>query len=97
MNFEEWGLNRLRKTTLSQGLYKTPESFSHYTRGMDMSLVRRINEPGNGCGAILNESAVKNRLYCGMKSELSFKEQGKYHLCEACWLLYVLSQDIQAK
>ena len=64
---------------------------------MDMSLVRRINEPGNGCGAKLNESAVKNRLYCGMKSELSFKEQDKYHLCEACWLLYVLSQDIQTK
>ena len=62
-----------------------------------MSLVRRINESGNGCGAILNESAVKNRLYCGMKSKLSFKEQDKYHLCEACWLLYVLSQDIQTK
>ena len=55
---------------------------SHYTRGMDMSLVRRINEPGKGCGAILNESAVKNRLYCGVKSSLSFQGQDKYHLCE---------------
>ena len=62
-----------------------------------MGLVRRINESGKGCGAILNESAVKNRLYCGMKSKLPFKERDKYHLCEACWLLYVLSQDIQAK
>ena len=97
MNFEEWGLNRLRKTTLSQGLYKTPESFSHYTRGMDMSLVRRINEPGNGCGAILNESAVKDLLYCGMKSSLSFQGQDKYHLCEDCFLLFKMSQKIQTK
>lgn len=64
---------------------------------MDMSLVRRINESGKGCGAILNESAVKNRLYCGMKSALTFKEQHKYHLCEDCYLLYKLSQDIQTR
>ncbi len=64
---------------------------------MVMSLVRRINEPGKGCGVILNESAVKNRLYCGMKSELLFKGQGKFHLCEDCYLLHMLSRDIQTK
>ena len=64
---------------------------------MVMSLVRRINEPGKGCGGILNESAVKNRIYCGMKSELSFKGQVKYHLCDDCYLLYMLSRDIQTK
>ena len=64
---------------------------------MDMSLVRRINESGKGCGAILNKSAVKNRIYCGMKSELSFKGQDKYHLCEDCYLMHMLSRDIQTK
>ena len=87
----------LWKTTLSRGCYKTLESFSRYTRGMDMSLVRRINEPGKGCGAILNESAVKDLLYCGMKSSLSFQGQDKYHLCEDCFLMFKLSQEIQTK
>ena len=64
---------------------------------MVMSLVRRINEPGKGCGVILNKSAVKNRIYCGMKSELSFKGQEKYHLCEDCYLMHMLSRDIQTK
>jgi hypothetical protein len=66
-------------------------------RGIDMSLVRRINESGKGCGVVLNESAMKNRLYCGMKSSLSFQGQDKYHLCEDCFLMFKLSQEIQTK
>ncbi len=62
-----------------------------------MSLVRRINEPSKGCGVVLNESAVKNRLYCGMESSLDFKGQTRYHLCEDCYLRYVFSKDIQTK
>ena len=87
----------LWKTTLSRSRYKNIEAFSRHTRGMDMGLVRRINESGKGCGAILNKSAVKDLLYCGMKSSLNFKEQHKYHLCEDCYLLYKLSQDIRIK
>jgi hypothetical protein len=87
----------LWKTTLSRGRYKNLESFSRHTRGMDMGLVRRINESGKGCGAILNKSAVKNLLYCGMKSSLSFQGQDKYHLCEDCFLLFKMSQEIQTK
>jgi len=64
---------------------------------MSMGLVRRINESGKGCGVILNELAVKNRLYCGMKSSLSFQGQDKYHLCEDCFLMFKLSQEIQTK
>ena len=60
-----------------------------------MSLVRRINEPGKGCGVILNESVARNRLYCGMESSLDFKGHAKYHLCEDCYLRHVFSQDIQ--
>ena len=67
------------------------------TWGISMGLVRRINESGKGCGAILNELAVKNRLYCGMKSSLSFQGQDKYHLCEDCFLMFKLSQEIQTK
>ena len=66
-------------------------------RGIGMSLVRRINESGKGCGAILNELAVKKRLYCGTKSSLSFQGQDKYHLCEDCFLMFKLSQEIQTK
>ena len=69
----------------------------HGTWSMSMGLVRRINEPGNGCGVVLKETAAKSRLYCGMKSELSFKGQDKYHLCEDCYLMHMLSQDSQAK
>ena len=62
-----------------------------------MSLVRRINESGKGCGTILNESAVKDLLYCGVKSSLSSQGQDKYHLCEDCFLMFKLSQEIQTK
>ncbi|SVE47889.1 uncharacterized protein METZ01_LOCUS500743 [marine metagenome] len=62
-----------------------------------MSLVRRINESDKGCGAVLNESAVKSRLYCGMESGLDFKGQSRYHLCEDCYLRYVLSQNIRTE
>ena len=62
-----------------------------------MGLVRRINEPGKGCGVKLNESAAKDMLYCGMKSSLSFQGQDKYHLCEDCFLLFKMSQEIQTK
>jgi len=87
----------LWKTTLSRSRYKNIEAFSRHTRGMDMGLVRRINESGKGCGAILNKSAVKDLLYCGMKSGLPFQGQDKYHLCEDCFLMFKLSQEIQTK
>ena len=62
-----------------------------------MSLVRRIYEPGRGCGVVLNESAVKGRLYCGVESVLDYGGRAKYHLCEDCYLMHMLSRDIQTK
>jgi hypothetical protein len=62
-----------------------------------MSLVRRINEPGKGCGVMLTESMMRNPLYCGKKSKLPYEGQDKYHMCEDCFRVYMLSRDVRAK
>ena len=62
-----------------------------------MSLVRFTEYPGKGCKAIVNEVAVKARLFCGMKS--IHKDRGKvqYYLCEDCHLKSLYPEEIQTK
>jgi hypothetical protein len=62
-----------------------------------MSLVRFTTEPGEGCGAILNEAAVKDRLFCGMKSIHDDHGKVQYYLCEDCYLQSLFPDGIQTK
>ena len=63
-----------------------------------MSLVRFTVYPNKGCGATLNEVAVKDRLFCGMKS-IHYDRRGKvqYYLCEDCDLQSQFPDEIQTK
>ena len=63
-----------------------------------MSLVRFTVYPNKGCGAALNEVAVKDRLFCGMKS-IHYDHRGKvqYYLCEDCDLQSQFPDEIQTK
>jgi len=54
-----------------------------------MSLVRFTANPNKGCGVILNKAAVKDRLFCGMKSIHYDRGKVQYYLCDDC--------DIQTK
>ena len=62
-----------------------------------MSLVRFTTVPGKGCDAILNESAVKDRLFCGMESIHYEKGEVQYYLCEDCYLKSLYPEGIQTK
>ena len=69
-----------------------------------MGLVRHTINPNiaaaarEGCGAIVNEAAVKDRLSCGMKS-IHYDGRGKvqYYLCEDCHLKAEYPEGIQTK
>ena len=63
-----------------------------------MSLVRHTSNPNKGCGAIVNEATVKDRLSCGMKS-IHYDDRGKvqYYLCEDCHLKSLYPEEIQTK
>ena len=53
-----------------------------------------INE---GCGAIVNEAAVKDRLFCGMKSIHYDRGKVQYYLCEDCYIQSQFPEGIQTK
>ena len=62
-----------------------------------MSLVRFTANPNKGCGAILNEAAVKDRLFCGMKSIHDGHGKVQYYLCEDCDLQSQFPDEIRTK
>ena len=62
-----------------------------------MRQVRFTAEPSDGCGAILNEAAVKDRLFCGMKSIHDDQGKVQYYLCEDCHLKSLYAEGIQTK
>ena len=62
-----------------------------------MSLVRHTSNPNKGCGAIVNEAAVKDRLFCGMESIHYENGEVQYYLCEDCYLKSLYSERIQTK
>ena len=62
-----------------------------------MSLVKFTADSSEGCGVILNESAVKDRSYCGMKSIHGTEEEPLYFICGECKLKLLYSEDLQAK
>ena len=64
---------------------------------MDMSLIRFTENPNKRCGAILNEAAVKDRLFCGMKSIHYDHGKVQYYLCEDCHLKSLYAEGIQTK
>ena len=64
---------------------------------MDMSLIRFTENPNKRCGAILNEAAVKDRLFCGMKSIHYDRGKVQYYLCEDCYIQSQFPEGIQTK
>ena len=62
-----------------------------------MRQVRFTAEPSEGCGAIVNETAVKDPLFCGMKSIHYVGGKVQYYLCEDCHLKSQYSEGIQTK
>ena len=62
-----------------------------------MSLVRHTSNPNKGCGAIVNEAAVGERLFCGMESIHYEKGEVQYYLCEDCYLKSLYPEGIQTK
>jgi len=62
-----------------------------------MSLVRFTEYPGKGCKAIMNEVAVKERLFCGMKSIHKGRGKVQYYLCEDCYRQSEFPDEIQTK
>ena len=62
-----------------------------------MKQVRLTAGPVEGCGVIVNESAVKDRLFCGMKSIHDGQGKVQYYLCEDCHLKSLYAERIQAK
>ncbi len=62
-----------------------------------MSLVRFTTVPGKGCDVIVNESAVKDRLFCGMKSIHYEGGKVQYYLCEDCYRQSQFPDEIQTK
>ena len=84
--------------TKSRVAYKTSESFTLASpRGRDMRQVRLTAELSEGCGAILNEAAVKDRLFCGMKSIHYDRGKVQYYLCEDCDIQSQFPDEIQTK
>ena len=64
---------------------------------MDMSLIRFTENPNKRCGAILNEMAVQDRLFCGMKSIHYDRGKVQYYLCEDCYIQSQFPEGIQTK
>ena len=62
-----------------------------------MSLVRFTANPNKGCGVILNKAAVKDRLFCGMKSTHYDRSKVQYYLCEDCHLQSLSPDGVQTK
>ena len=62
-----------------------------------MSLVRMPAKPSEGCGAIVNEAAVKDPLFCGMKSIHYVRGKVQYYLCEDCYIQSQFPDEIQNK
>ena len=84
--------------TKSRVAYKTSESFTLASpRGRDMRQVRLTAELSEGCGAILNEVAVQDRLFCGMKSIHYDRGKVQYYLCEDCYIQSQFPEGIQTK
>ena len=62
-----------------------------------MKQVRFTEDPRQCCGKILNEEAVKDRSYCGMKSIQGTEEEPLYFICGECKLKLLYPEDLQAK
>ena len=62
-----------------------------------MKQVRLTAGPVEGCGVIVNESAVKDRLFCGMKSIHDDQGKVQYYLCEDCHLQSLSPDGVQTK
>ena len=62
-----------------------------------MKQTRFTEDPGECCGKILNEEAVKDRSYCGKKSIHGTEESPQYYQCGECYLRLVYPEDLQAK
>ena len=62
-----------------------------------MRQVRMLPGPVKGCDVIVNESAVEDRLFCGMKSIHYEKGEVQYYLCEDCYLKSLYPERIQTK
>ena len=62
-----------------------------------MRQVRMLPGPVKGCDVIVNESAVEDRLFCGMKSIHYEKGEVQYYLCEDCYLKSLYPEGIQTK
>ena len=62
-----------------------------------MKPVRMLSGPVKGCDAIVNEAAVKDRLFCGMKSIHDGHGKVQYYLCEDCDLQSQFPDEIQTK
>ena len=62
-----------------------------------MKQVRMLPGPVKGCGAIVNEAAVEERLSCGMQSIHYEKGEVQYYLCEDCHLKSLYPEGIQPK
>ena len=62
-----------------------------------MKQVRLTAGPVEGCGVIVNESAVKDRLFCGMKSIHDDQGKVQYYLCEYCHLQSLSPDGVQTK
>ena len=62
-----------------------------------MSLVKFTADSSEGCGVIVNEAAVKDRLFCGMKSIHYVRGKVQYYLCEDCYIQSQFPEGIQTK
>ena len=62
-----------------------------------MKQVRKLPGPVKGCDAIVNEAAVKDPLFCGMKSIHDGHGKVQYYLCEDCHLKSLYSEGIRTK
>ncbi len=62
-----------------------------------MKQTRFTEDPGECCGKILNEEAVKDRSYCGKKSIHGTEEEPLYFICGECKLKLLYPEDLQAK
>ncbi len=58
-----------------------------------MSLVRFTENPGKGCGRILNEESGSGTVICGSESIHGTDSRPKYYLCPECYLRSVYSED----
>ena len=58
---------------------------------------RMLPGPVKGCGAIVNEAAVKDPLFCGMKSIHYDRGKVQYYLCEDCDIQSQFPDEIRTK